>query len=63
MGWRGEINLGRLCRAAYDRDIVLIGMSTYCGHPAGSGIGASNQPALLSTHGQLQPHDDKIKAF
>ena len=32
MGRRGEINLGRLCRAAHARDAVLIGMSTDRGH-------------------------------
>jgi erythromycin esterase-like protein len=28
MGWRGEFNIGQLCRSAYDRDAVLIGMGT-----------------------------------
>ncbi|MBA1204818.1 erythromycin esterase family protein [Pseudomonas capeferrum] len=34
MGWRGEFNIGRLCRAAYGRDAVLIGMSTDRGQVA-----------------------------
>ncbi|WP_248802361.1 erythromycin esterase family protein [Pseudomonas sp. MWU13-2100] len=28
MGWKGQFNIGQLCRHAYGRDVVLIGMST-----------------------------------
>ncbi|MNO39925.1 Erythromycin esterase [compost metagenome] len=28
MGWRGEFNIGQLCRLAFGRDAVLIGMGT-----------------------------------
>ncbi|WP_286790520.1 MULTISPECIES: erythromycin esterase family protein [unclassified Pseudomonas] len=28
MGWRGEFNIGQLCRSAYEREAVLIGMGT-----------------------------------
>ncbi|RVD79806.1 erythromycin esterase family protein [Pseudomonas koreensis] len=28
MGWKGQFNIGQLCRSAYGRDAVLIGMST-----------------------------------
>lgn len=34
MGWSGEINIGQLCRMAYGRDAVLLGMSTDRGHVA-----------------------------
>lgn len=34
MGWRGEFNIGQLCRMAYGDDAVLIGMSTDRGHVA-----------------------------
>lgn len=34
MGWRGEFNIGQLCRTAYGRDAVLIGMSTDRGQVA-----------------------------
>ncbi|MGK9064468.1 erythromycin esterase family protein [Stutzerimonas chloritidismutans] len=34
MGWRGEFNIGELCRTAYGRDAVLIGMSTDRGEVA-----------------------------
>lgn len=34
MGWRGELNIGQLCRSAYGNDAVLIGMSTNRGHVA-----------------------------
>ncbi len=34
MGWSGEFNIGQLCRAAYGRDAVLIGMSTDRGQVA-----------------------------
>jgi erythromycin esterase-like protein len=31
MGWRGEFNIGELCRTAFGRQAVLLGMSTDCG--------------------------------
>lgn len=31
MGWNGEFNIGELCRTAYGRDAVLIGMATNTG--------------------------------
>jgi erythromycin esterase-like protein len=34
MGWRGEFNIGQLCRNAYASDAVLIGMSTDRGQVA-----------------------------
>lgn len=34
MGWKGQFNIGQLCRSAYGRDAVLIGMSTDRGHVA-----------------------------
>ena len=34
MGWRGEFNLGQLCRTALGREAVLIGMSTDRGQVA-----------------------------
>ncbi|TWI54975.1 erythromycin esterase-like protein [Pseudomonas duriflava] len=34
MGWRGEFNIGQLCRSAYDRQAVLIGMGTDRGQVA-----------------------------
>jgi erythromycin esterase-like protein len=34
MGWKGQFNIGQLCRNAYGRDVVLIGMSTDRGQVA-----------------------------
>jgi erythromycin esterase-like protein len=34
MGWKGQFNIGQLCRSAYGRDVVLIGMSTDRGQVA-----------------------------
>jgi len=34
MGWEGQFNIGQLCRTAYGRDVVLIGMSTDRGQVA-----------------------------
>jgi erythromycin esterase-like protein len=34
MGWKGQFNIGQLCRSAYGRDAVLIGMSTDRGQVA-----------------------------
>jgi erythromycin esterase-like protein len=34
MGWNGEFNIGELCRTAYGRDAVLIGMATHTGQVA-----------------------------
>lgn len=34
MGWRGEFNIGQLCRIAWERDAVLIGMGTDHGQVA-----------------------------
>lgn len=34
MGWGGRFNIGQLCRTAYGRDAVLIGMGTDCGQVA-----------------------------
>ena len=34
MGWRGEFNIGELCRKAYGREAVLIGMGTDRGQVA-----------------------------
>lgn len=34
MGWSGEFNIGQLCRTAWDRDAVLIGMGTDRGQVA-----------------------------
>jgi erythromycin esterase-like protein len=34
MGWNGEFNIGELCRTAYGRDAVLIGMATDSGQVA-----------------------------
>jgi len=34
MGWHGQLNIGQLCRSAYGRDAVLIGMSTDHGQVA-----------------------------
>ena len=34
MGWRGEFNIGQLCRVAWERDAVLIGMGTDHGQVA-----------------------------
>lgn len=34
MGWKGQFNIGQLCRSAYGRDVVLIGMSTDQGQVA-----------------------------
>lgn len=34
MGWQGQFNIGQLCRSAYGRDAVLIGMSTDRGQVA-----------------------------
>jgi len=34
MGWGGEFNIGELCRTAFDRDAVLIGMATDRGEVA-----------------------------
>lgn len=36
MGWGGEFNIGELCRTAYGRDAVLIGMATDRGEVAAS---------------------------
>jgi erythromycin esterase-like protein len=34
MGWKGQFNIGHLCRSAYGREVVLIGMSTDRGQVA-----------------------------
>ena len=34
MGWKGQFNIGHLCRSAFGRDAVLIGMSTDRGQVA-----------------------------
>ena len=34
MGWKGQFNIGQLCRSAFGRDVVLIGMSTDRGQVA-----------------------------
>jgi erythromycin esterase-like protein len=34
MGWKGQFNIGQLCRSAYGRDVALIGMSTDRGQVA-----------------------------
>jgi erythromycin esterase-like protein len=34
MGWKGQFNIGQLCRNAYGRNVVLIGMSTDRGQVA-----------------------------
>ncbi|HDS1680336.1 TPA: erythromycin esterase family protein [Pseudomonas putida] len=34
MGWKGQFNIGQLCRSAFGRDAVLIGMATDCGQVA-----------------------------
>lgn len=34
MGWKGQFNIGQLCRSAYGRNAVLIGMSTDRGQVA-----------------------------
>lgn len=34
MGWKGQFNIGQLCRSAYGRDVVLLGMSTDRGQVA-----------------------------
>ncbi|WP_149800121.1 erythromycin esterase family protein, partial [Salmonella enterica] len=34
MGWDGEFNIGELCRTAFGRDAVLIGMATDHGQVA-----------------------------
>ena len=34
MGWKGQFNIGQLCRSAYGRDAVLIGMNTDRGQVA-----------------------------
>ncbi|MFO7704814.1 MAG: erythromycin esterase family protein [Halopseudomonas sp.] len=34
MGWQGQFNIGQLCRSAYGRAVVLIGMSTDRGQVA-----------------------------
>lgn len=34
MGWKGQFNIGHLCRSAFGREVVLIGMSTDRGQVA-----------------------------
>ncbi len=34
MGWKGQFNIGQLCRSAFGRDVVLIGMATDRGQVA-----------------------------
>ncbi|UXY16291.1 erythromycin esterase family protein [Chitiniphilus purpureus] len=59
MGWRGQFNLGELCRTAFGSEAVLIGLGT----ARGTVLAANDWDGAAQVKAVLPPHPDSHEAL
>lgn len=62
MGWRGEYNIGQLCRLAHGDDCVLIGFGTDCGSVAAASDWGSTYEVKSVRHARADSYEHAFRA-
>jgi len=63
MGWRGDYNIGQLCRIAYGDDCVLIGFGTDSGSVAAASDWGGEMEVKSIRHARGDSYEHAFRAY